>query len=138
MTTHKRGRPIKQEVEYFGDENDTHNSEEKFNTLRGITSKNKFGTEHIKSDVIDIVYHNLKSESCLEEVKEDPHCEKCGRGLLSLTDFFSTDTLQSCNCHAMRGVDMTQDFKPLNFGSDSGIFLHETHEEIVIGKEEEG
>ncbi|XP_023020098.2 uncharacterized protein [Leptinotarsa decemlineata] len=137
MATDECGRPIKQEVEYFGDENDTHNSEEKFNTLPGITSKNEFGPEQIKSDVIDIVYHDLKSERCLEEVKEGSHCEECEGGLLSPTDFFSTDALQSCNCHATRGVDTTLDLKPHNFDSESGIFFHETQEETVVKKEEE-
>ncbi|XP_074036996.1 uncharacterized protein [Leptinotarsa decemlineata] len=137
MATDECGRPIKQEVEYFGDENDTHNSEDKFDALQGIIPKNEFGPEQIKSDVIDTVYHDMKSERCLEDVKEGLHCEECGRGLHSPTDFFTTDTLQSCNCHARTGDDMTLDLKPLNFGLDSGIFFHETQGETVVKKEEE-
>ncbi|XP_074042062.1 uncharacterized protein isoform X3 [Leptinotarsa decemlineata] len=117
MATDKCERPIKQEVEYFGDENDTHNYGEKFDALQGITLKNEFGPEQIKSDVIDTVYHDLKSERCLEEVNEGPHCEECGGGLLSPTEFFNTRTLQSCNCYTVRVDDMTPDLKPLNFGS---------------------
>ncbi|XP_023020078.2 uncharacterized protein [Leptinotarsa decemlineata] len=92
------GRKIKQEVKFFVEENDTRNSEEKSDVLQVITSRNAFYPEQIKSEDIDVVYHDLKFE-CKEEIKEGSYCEVCVGNVLSPRDFFSPGTSEgSCNC----------------------------------------
>ncbi|XP_074037358.1 uncharacterized protein isoform X2 [Leptinotarsa decemlineata] len=127
MNTDSRGRLIK---------------EEECNAAQIITSKYKSEPKQVKSeDVIDVVNHDLKCERYLEEVKEASHCEVCGEGLLSPTDFFSPDHSKFCsNCqcqngpNAMQGEDMTLDLKQPT--SDFGTSLFRTQEETIIGKEE--
>nr|XP_023012875.1 zinc finger protein OZF-like [Leptinotarsa decemlineata] len=128
---------IKEEVVSDGDENNT-NFEEKCDALETSIVKKEFEPEYIKHEDIDMVY-NLKSEECLEEVKEGLLCEECG----GATDIFGPDSVESsckCQCqnesNAMQDEDMSRDFKPLIFGSDSGNSHFEIPEEKLVVKEE--
>ncbi|XP_074037000.1 uncharacterized protein isoform X4 [Leptinotarsa decemlineata] len=120
------GTKIKQEVDSFVEENDTLNSEEKCDAFQVVTSRKEFNQEKIKSEDIDVVYHDLKSE-CVEEIKEGSFCEVCGGTELSSRDFVSPDSSKcSCNCQ------WQNEFKVMK---DPGIFCFETKEETV-GNEE--
>ncbi|XP_074037353.1 uncharacterized protein isoform X2 [Leptinotarsa decemlineata] len=111
MSTDNCGRLIKEE--------------EECNAVGMIISKYESEPNQVKSeDVIDVVNHDLKCERYLEEVKEASHCQVCGGGLFSPTDFFSPDHSKfCCNCqcqngaNAMQGEDMTLDLKPLTSGN---------------------
>ncbi|XP_074032549.1 uncharacterized protein isoform X3 [Leptinotarsa decemlineata] len=112
-------------------------------TLQVNLSKKEFVPEKIKGeDEITIVHHDLKSEQCAEEVKEGSYCEVCGGGLPTLENFFNPESLKSC-CYCqyqkdanMHGEDMPYDLKPLNFGSDCGIFSAKPPEETIVIKKE--
>ncbi|XP_074038982.1 uncharacterized protein [Leptinotarsa decemlineata] len=142
MATVEYGRLIKEEVESVPDENNINYSEEKYDAQHNELTilKIKLESEQIKSE--DAVYH-LKSEKCEEKLKEHSHCELCGRSLLSQIDFFSPHSLKYCpDCqglnesNAMQSEVKTLDVKPLNLGSDFGIFPSGTQEKTVVGKEE--
>ncbi|XP_074037007.1 uncharacterized protein [Leptinotarsa decemlineata] len=123
------GRKIKQEVESFVEENDTHNSEEKYDALQVITSRNEFYPEQIKSEDTDVGYHDLKFE-CKEEMKEGLYCEVCGGNVLSPKDFFSPVTLKgSCNCQCQNESNAMQDPEEFHFQ-----IKEETKEEEVINE----
>ncbi|XP_074037080.1 uncharacterized protein [Leptinotarsa decemlineata] len=139
MATDEYEAPIKEEME-FALEKEI--SKEKCDALEIVISKMKFESENIKSEDINDVYYDLKSEKCEEEGKGGLHCEVCG-GLLFTTDFFSPDSLESiCNCpcqnesNDMQDEDMTWDSKPFNIGADSGNFHFKIPEETLVVKEE--
>ncbi|XP_074037079.1 uncharacterized protein isoform X2 [Leptinotarsa decemlineata] len=124
MATGENGKLIKEEVESAGDDNITNNSEETFDALEIVIPKKEFEPEHIKiEDVNNLAYHDLKFENYLDEVKEEFHCEVCGGGLSSPTNFFSSNSWETrrCNCqcqyeyNAMQSEN-TRDLKP-SFGS---------------------
>ncbi|XP_074042318.1 uncharacterized protein isoform X2 [Leptinotarsa decemlineata] len=106
MTTENCGRLIKQE-------------KEECTAVQMIISKYESEPEQVKSENIIEVNHDLKCER-YSEVKGALHCEVCGGGLLSPTDFFSPDHSKFCynyqcqnGSNTMQDEYMTVDLKPL-------------------------
>ncbi|XP_023026276.1 uncharacterized protein [Leptinotarsa decemlineata] len=142
MAASECGWLIKKEVESV---EDNHIYFRESDAFKMNIPKNEFEPEQIKSeeDVTEFVNYEMKSEKCLEEVKEGSYCEVCGGRLLYSTDFFSPDNLKfSCICQCQNESNVmqcenTMDVKTFGFGSDFGTSVFETQEEKMAGKEKD-